>query len=158
LKTERPTSNLSLAPQTSSPIARRLRITAVAVVASLACSGTTSCTEKQVVLSSVGIAAGLVLTTVGITLAIKDARDHTVSGCVYSDAGEFKLRTSNSKIYTLEGDPATLKVGDHVKFHGTKAKKTKGSDTAHQIFVVEKVSKDYGPCRTDLATAAAPVH
>lgn len=125
------------------------------MVASLACSGTTSCTTQQVVLSSAGIAAGLVLITVGTTVAIKDHNEHTVRGCVFSDAEGFKLRTSDAKIYTLEGDP-TLKVGDRVKLHGSKAKKAKANATGHLVFVVESVSKDYGPCPSDLAMSASP--
>jgi hypothetical protein len=156
MKVVRPASVQSQTPETSAPTGRRLRITALALVASLACSGTTSCTKTQAGLAIGGVAAGLVLTTVGITIAIKDQHDHTVRGCVYSDAGGFKLRTNDSKIYTLEGEPAALKVGDRVKFHGTKAKKTKADGTGHQVFVVEQLSKDYGPCPANFAMYETP--
>lgn len=158
MKIVRTASHKSTSAGTPTPAGRRLRIITLALVASLACSGTTSCTTQQIAFSTAGIAAGLVLTTVGITVAIKDHNDHTVRGCIYSDASGFKLRTSDSKIYTLEGDPATLRVGDRVKFHGTKAKKAKGDGTGHQIFVVEKLSKDYGPCPADLAMSTSPAH
>lgn len=158
MKIARPASVQSPTPEASSTSRRRLRITALALIASLACCGTTSCTKTQIGLSIGGIAAGLVLITVGTTIAIKDHNDHTVRGCIYSDAEGFKLRTSDAKIYTLEGDPATLKAGDRVKLHGSKAKKAKANDIGQSVFVVESLSKDYGPCPANLAMSAAPAH
>jgi hypothetical protein len=156
MKIARPASVQAATPEPSSPAGRRLRITALVLAASLACSGTTSCSRGEVIASTVGIAAGLVLVTVGVTVAIKDQHDHTVRGCVYSDAAGVKLRTADAKIYALEGDPATLKVGDRVKLHGSKAKKTKGDNTGHLVFVVESVSKNYGPCPANLAMSTPP--
>lgn len=79
-----------------------------------------------------------------------------MQGCIFSDADGLKLRTGDAKVYTLEGDVAKIKVGDRVKFHGSKVKKTKGGSTGDQVFVVEKLSKDYGPCDVNVATSAAP--
>ncbi len=45
----------------------------------------------------------------------------------------------------LEGDAASVKVGDRVKLHGSKVKKTKGT-VGDQVFKVEKLNRDYGPC------------
>jgi hypothetical protein len=129
-------------------------MTALIVLASVACSGTNSCTTQQVVLSSAGIAAAFVGTTVGITLTVEN-QHHTITGCVFSDDGGLKLRTSDSKIHTLEGNTA-LKTGDRVKFHGSKVKKAKGNDTGSDVFVVQELRKDYGPCPTALAASTAP--
>jgi hypothetical protein len=144
----------SAATEISSPAGRRLRMTALIVLASLACSGTTSCSPGEVVVSTTAIAAVLVGTTAD-TIAVESQR-HTIKGCVFSDAEGLKLRTSDSKIYSLEGDVAALKVGDRVKFHGSKVKKAKGNDTGREVFVVEKLGKDYGQCPVALASSTTP--
>lgn len=117
------------------------------------CSGTTSCTRTQVVLSSAGIAAVVVGTTVGVTYAVKH-HHHTLQGCVFSDANGLKLRTRDAKAHTLKGDAAGIKVGDSVKVHGSKVKKAKGDSTGDQVFVVQKLSKDYRPCPVNVATSS----
>ena len=147
--------DLSVAPEASSRASRRQRIIAVAVFVALVCSGATSCSRTQVALSSVAIAAVVVGTTVGVTYAVKHSH-HTLQGCVFSDANGLKLRTSDAKVYTLKGDAASIKVGDNVKFHGSKVKKAKGNATGDQVFVVQKLSKDYGPCPANVATSPTP--
>ena len=156
MKIAQPPSDPSATPEASSRASRRQRIIAFAVFAALVCSGATSCTRTQVGLSAAAIAAILVGTTVGVTYAVKNSH-HTLQGCVFSDANGLKLRTSDAKVYTLEGEAATIKVGDRVKFHGSKLKKTKDS-TGDQVFVVEKLSKDYGPCPVNVTTSATPNH
>jgi hypothetical protein len=146
----------SATPEASSGTSRGQRITAFALFAALACSGTTSCTKTQEGLSVAAIAAVLVGTTVGITFAVQNSH-HRLQGCVFSEGNGLKLRTSDAKVYTLEGETATIKVGDRFKFHGSKLKKTKDS-TGNQVFVVEKLSKDYGPCPVNFTTAATPTH
>jgi hypothetical protein len=131
---------------------RRQRIIAVAVFASLVCSGATSCTKTQVGLSIAGTAAVVVGVTVGITLAVQN-HNHTLQGCAFSGSSGLELRTSDAKIYTLEGSAATIKVGDRLKLHGSRLKKTKES-TGNQVFVVEKLKRDYGPCPGDAAVPA----
>ena len=147
--------DLSVASESSSRANRRQRITAVAVFVALVCSGATSCTRTQVALSSAAIAAVVVGTTVGVTYAVKH-HHHTLQGCVFSDASGLKLRTSDAKVYTLKGDAASIKVGDSVKFHGSKVKKAKRDATGDQVFVVQKLSKDYGPCPANVATSPTP--
>jgi hypothetical protein len=149
-----PPSDPSATLEASSRASRRQRITALAVFAALVCSGATSCTKTQVGLSAAAIAAVVVGTTVGVTFAVQNSH-HTLQGCVFSDANGLKLRTSDAKVYTLEGETATIKVGDRFKFHGSKLKKTKDS-TGNQVFVVEKLTKDYGPCPVNLTTPATP--
>jgi len=150
-----PASDLSAAPEAPSLASYRHRITAVAVFVALVCSGATSCTRTQVVLSSAAIAAVVVGTTVGVTYAVKHHR-HTLQGCVFSDATGFKLRTSDAKVYTLKGDAASIKVGNSGKFHGSKEKRAKGDSTGDQVFVVQKLSKDFGPCPVNVATSPTP--
>jgi len=44
-------------------------------------------------------------------------------------------------------------VGDLVQFHGSKVKKVKGS-AGNQTFTVEKIGRDYGPCKLNSGQAA----
>jgi hypothetical protein len=124
-----------------------------AASAVLVCSGATSCSTTQIALSVTAIAAVGAGTAVGITLAVQNS-NHTLQGCLFSGPSGLELRTSDSKIFALEGDAATIKVGDRVKLHGSKLKKTKDS-AGDQVFVVEKLKKDYGPCRADALAPAA---
>ncbi len=55
------------------------------------------------------------------------------------------FQTSDSKRFMLEGDSASVKVGDRVKLHGSRVKKAKGA-AGDQVFTVEKLNRDYGPC------------
>ncbi len=149
-----PASELSTAPEASSRARRRQRIAAAAMSVALVCSGTTSCTRTQIVLSSAAIAAVVAGTAVGVTYAVKH-HNHTMQGCVFSDANGLKLRANDAKVYTLKGETASIKVGDKVNFHGSKMKKVKGDSASDQVFEVQKVNKDYGPCSTSVATSPA---
>ena len=156
MKIAQPPSDPSATPEPSSRASRRQRITAFAAFVALACSGATSCTKTQESLSVAAIVAVLVGTTVGITFAVQNSH-HTLQGCVFSDANGLKLRTGDAQVYTLEGETATIKVGDRFKFHGSKLKKTKDS-TGDHVFVVERLKRDYGPCPVNAATAVTPTH
>ena len=144
--------------EASSRTSRRTRTYAIAAIAALACSGATSCTRTEIVLSVTAMAAVVVGTTVGVTYAVQN-QHHTLQGCVFYGPRGPGLRTSESAVYALEGETAAIKDGDRVKLHGSKLKKTKGS-TADQVFVVDKLKKDYGSCPKDYgrnpAAAAAP--
>jgi hypothetical protein len=78
-----------------------------------------------------------------------------MSGCVVSGPGGLELRTSDSKTYALQSDAASIRVGDRVKLHGSKVKKTKDT-SGDEVFKVEKLSRDYGPCRLNPKPAASP--
>ena len=147
-----PASAPFVASQLSTRASRGQRVTAVAVFVGLVCSGASSCTKTQVALSSAGIAAVLVGTTVGVTLAVQH-HNHTLQGCVFSDADGLGLRTGDAKVYALKGEVAGIKVGHRVSFHGTKKKNPKGALTGNQAFLVEKLNKDYGPCSGSSSTA-----
>ena len=128
---------------------RRQRTIAAVLITPLLGLGVTSCTRTQVALSSAGIAAVLVGTTVGVTLAVQH-HNHTLRGCVSSDADGFKLRTPDTMVFSLKGDTTGMKAGEKMSLHGSKKKKAKG-DTTAQVFLVEKLNKDYGSC-----SASAP--
>lgn len=78
---------------------------------------------------------------------------HTLKGCVSSGPNGPELQTSDSKTYSLEGDSSAIKVGDMVKFHGSKVKKAKDSK-ANQVFFFEEMKKNYGPCHVTAVPAA----
>jgi len=148
-------SDPTATPGASSRASRLQRISVFAAFAALVCSGATSCSTTQIALSVTAIAAVGAGTAVGITLAVQNS-NHTLQGCLISGPIGLELRTSDAKIFAIEGEAATIKVGDRVKLHGSKVKKTKGA-AGDQVFVVEKLKKDYGPCRADaLAPAAQP--
>ena len=138
--------------QASSRATRRQRIGALALVAAIVCSGATSCSKTQIGLSIAASAAVVAGVTVGITLAVQSSH-HTLQGCAFTGPNGPELRTADSRVFSLEGAPEAIKVGDRLKLHGSKLKKTKNS-TGDQVFVVEKLNKDYGPCPA--AAAATP--
>ncbi len=76
-----------------------------------------------------------------------------VKGCADPGSDGLVLKTdSDQQSYRLIGLTAGLKPGDRVKVTGKKKKNPKG-ETGPQRFLVEKVSRDYGPCQ---AAAARP--
>lgn len=126
------------------------RVMVAATAAALLCSGISSCTKTQVALSSAAIAAVIVGTTVGVTLAVQHSH-HTLEGCIVSDKRGLKLRLSDAREYALKGEIGDVKAGEKLKVHGSKVKKSKGGGAGDPVFVVEKVNKDLGPCREDAA-------
>ena len=146
------------------PPGRRLGIAAFAGLAVLFCSGSTAPTQCQsgrigpsngeVVGVLVGVGAVI---AVAIIVPVEISRSHhIVTGCVMTGANGLELQTSDGKTYALEGDAASIKVGDKVKVHGSKMKKTKDS-AGPGVFRVEKLNRDYGPCPI-ASSAGASAH
>jgi hypothetical protein len=119
------------------------RVTVVALLASFVCLGASSCTKTEIGLSIAGIGAAVVLTTVVVTHEVGNQR-HTLKGCLISGPNGLELRTSDSKAYALEGELASIKVGDRVRLHGSKLKQKDAAKD--QVFVVDKLGKNYGSC------------
>lgn len=99
------------------------------------------CSDAPVIGAAVGIAA---IATVGIVLAVNHSH-HTLTGCVASGPTGPEIQVSGSKTYSLEGDPSVIKIGDKVKLHGSRVK-GKGAGKPDEVFRVEKLTKNYGPC------------
>ena len=131
------TSN-SLAPRKGN----RLGIAVFGAVTVLFCSGATQCgpTGGEVAGAAVGIGAGIAV----IVVVAVNATHHSITGCVVSGPNGPELQTSNRR-YALEGDAASIQVGDRVKISGSRVKRTK-DQTGDQVYRVEKLRKDYGPC------------
>ena len=164
MKTVRPGLDPSETAKPSSIANRRVGIAAFAGLAVLFCSGSTSPTACQssgtigpstgeVVGAAVGIGAVI---AVAIIVPVEISHSHhTLVGCVVAGASGLELRTNDAKTYALEGDAASIKVGDRVKLHGSKAKKTKDS-AGDQVFRVEKLNRDYGMCHVE--TVQSTIH
>ena len=88
----------------------------------------------------------------GIVLVEVHHSHHTLKGCVSSTPDGLSIIDSNGRSYVVTGNSGGLKVGDQVRLHGSKEKQ-KG--TTERSFVVEKISKDYGPCKNAASAAAA---
>lgn len=140
---------------------RRTKKVVAIALASLVCCvsvGSTGCTNGlndknfsfgptrgQITAAAVGIGAAAAVTVVVIVEVHRS--HHTVKGCVSSGPNGFQVQTQDDlKTYALAGDTANITVGDLVRFHGTKVKKVKGS-AGDRTFTVEKISRDYGPCK-----------
>jgi hypothetical protein len=144
---------------------RRLSVAAFAALAVLFCSGATSSptgcqssgsigpSNAEVAGAAVGIGAVI---AVAIIVPVKISHSHHIlKGCVFAGPDGIKLQTSDNKTYTLEGDAANIKAGDMIKFHGSKVKKTKDS-AGDQVFRVQKLTRDYGPCHATQMAATNP--
>ena len=77
---------------------------------------------------------------------------HTLNACI-SDGPEGQLQSqSGARTYTLTGDTAGIVAGERFRLHGTRVKQPKHS-TTNPTFLVERASKDYGPCKPKPASS-----
>jgi hypothetical protein len=99
--------------------------------------------QNAVVLASVGIAAAGAAIGIGVYYAIHH-RSPAMTGCSSLSSDTLILRNeADQKIYTLAGDIADIKAGDRIKLSGKKDLDASGK----RSFLVDKVVKDYGPCK-----------
>jgi hypothetical protein len=103
---------------------------------------TIGATHGQIAGAIAGIAAGGALIGVGVYAEVK--HNHGVTGCVRSGPDGLELTSeSDKKTYTLTGDVAGIKSGNRVRVSG---KKSRDKSAGTSQFLVEKVSKELGPC------------
>jgi hypothetical protein len=132
---------------------RKFGFIAMAALAPFFLCGATSPTgcQPQQQPSNAGIyataaAVGGGIVVGAIILVEVNKSHHTVRGCVSAGPNGLVVHNeSDNANYALVGVTANTKVGDRVRLHGSKDKKSKDSP-ADRTFVVEKVTKDYGPC------------
>jgi hypothetical protein len=93
------------------------------------------------VIAGVGVGIGL-----GVYFAIRHS--HSLTGCAVAGANglEFQNR-GDQQTYALIGQVADIKPGDRVRVSGKNEKKA----SAPQQFLVEKLNKDFGACKAQLA-------
>ncbi len=97
---------------------------------------------------AVAIVAAVIIIPVEISKS-----HHTLKGCVLSTPSGLELRTID-KTYSLSGTTADIAPGSIVRVHGDRQKHDK-SAAGDQVFLVQKMQKNYGPCQA-LAQTAAP--
>jgi hypothetical protein len=109
--------------------------------------------EGEIIGAAVAVVAVVVVGTV-VLVEVHNSH-HTIKGCVTMGPSGLQVRdTDHSHTYDVTGVTANVKVGDVVRLHGDKGKKIKGDPA--QSFVIQKISKDYGPCTATAGQAAAP--
>lgn len=121
---------------------KRLGVAAFGAATVVLCSGATQCGPSggEVIGAGVGIGAAVIVV---IAVAVSTTQ-HGMTGCVITGPNGPELQTSEMR-YALDGDIASIKVGDRVKISGKHVKKTK-DQKGDQVYRVEKIKKDYGPC------------
>jgi hypothetical protein len=104
-------------------------------------------TQSQVVWIFVAVGAIGAAIGVGIYFAVRKAS--SITGCAISTNSALSLQNEGDlQTYSLIGDTADIKAGDRVKVSGKKKKDSSGK----RDFLVEKLSKVYGPCKVSPAT------
>jgi hypothetical protein len=99
-------------------------------------------TEADVVW--IGIAVGAIGAGIGIGIYFAIHHNHSLTGCAVSGANGLELENKgDQQRYLLVGAVNAIKPGEHIRVSGRKVKKT--GEPSPQ-FLVEQVSKDFGPC------------
>lgn len=116
-------------------------------------SGCTSAPQGQIGPSNgevYGIAAAVVGGVVVGTVVLVEVHKshHTLRGCVAAGpSGLTVIDPKDNRTWAVTGTTAGVKVGDKVQLRGTKEKHQKDS-AGDEEFVVQKMSRDLGPCKT----------
>jgi hypothetical protein len=88
----------------------------------------------------IGAAVGV---GVGVYLLVRAPRN--ITGCVSNDVNGMQLTDEKStNRYLLEGDSAAVSPGQRVRVHGKPGK----DSSRRRTFSVEKISRNYGACKT----------
>ena len=99
--------------------------------------------EEVAIGVAVGAGVGLAVTAA----AVHNHNEHTLKGCVSAGSNGLQLlNDKDKKTYSLVGVTAGIKDGERVKLHGEKKEKHK-HDPVNREFLVEKTTKDLGPCQ-----------
>ena len=102
----------------------------------------TEVTEAFIAIIVAGVGVGI-----GIYFAVRPHHP-ALKGCVTSTPDGLQLlNASDHTNYLLIGDIASIKAGDLVKVSGKKQKLDKTATVPARSYIVEKLNKDYGPCK-----------
>lgn len=92
----------------------------------------------------IGVAIGAIGAGIGVGIYYAVHHDHSLTGCAVSVAGGLRLQNKgDQQTYSLVGAVNGIKPGERIRVSGKKVKKTTGPSPE---FLVEQLSKDYGPC------------
>ena len=96
----------------------------------------------------VGVAvAAVAVVAVAIIIPVEVSKSHhTLKGCIFSTASGLELRTIDNKTYALSGTMTDVTPGNTLRLHGDRQKHDKNA-TGEQLFLVQKMQKNYGPCQ-----------
>jgi len=98
---------------------------------------------------AIGVAIAVIGAGIGFGVFYAVHHGHSLDGCAVSGANGLELQNrGNQQTYALVGDTAGIKPGERVRISGKKEKKSGG---AHPQFLVEKLNKDFGACKAQLA-------
>jgi len=90
----------------------------------------------------VGGAAILAGVGIGVYLIVQH-NNHTISGCAAAADDGLQLQAGGGQALVLMGNIADLKPAERLRLHGRKLKK---DAAGRQVFLVERVEKDFGSC------------
>jgi hypothetical protein len=100
----------------------------------------TKSTETKVAFGVVGAGA---LVGVGVYFAIHHG--HSLTGCTVSGSNGLQLQSQgDQQTYKLVGEIAEIKPGERIHVSG---KKQKVNTAVPREFLVEKLNKDFAPCK-----------
>ena len=98
---------------------------------------------------AIGVAIAVIGAGIGFGVFYAVHHGHSLDGCAVSGANGLELQNrGDQQTYALVGDTAGIKPGERVRISGKKEKKSRG---AHPQFLVEKLNKDFGGCKAQLA-------
>lgn len=137
--------------------ASALTLTLSLLICCGATSGSCNTSNDQIGLSKAQIIGPAVAVVAVVAVAIIvpveiHKSHHTVKGCIFSTPAGLELRTTDNKTYALSGTIADIAPGSTLRLHGNKQKHDKNA-TGDQVFIVQKMQRNYGPCQ---ALAPAP--
>ena len=99
-------------------------------------------TKSDVVL--IGVAVGAIGAGIGIGIYYALHHNHSLTGCAVSGANGLELQNKgDQQTYALVGAVNAIKPGERIRVSGKRVKKTAGPTPQ---FLVEQLSKDFGPC------------
>lgn len=93
-----------------------------------------------------GVIAGIVVAgaVIGVGTYYLIHKRASITGCAVGNQNNVELRNdSDQQIYVLSGDLGAIKSGDRVQVKGKKSK----DSSAGRSFLVEKLVRNYGPCK-----------
>ena len=98
---------------------------------------------------AIGVAIAVIGAGIGFGVFYAVHHGHSLDGCAVSGANGLELQNrGDQQTYALVGDTAGIKPRERVRISGKKEKKSGG---AHPQFLVEKLNKDFGACKAQLA-------
>lgn len=104
--------------------------------------------KGEVIGAAIGIAAAGAGIGFGIYYVAR--RGRSITGCAVSSSSALQLHDQgDQQTYDLVGQLAGIKPGQRVRVVGRKQKKV---PDAPRQFLVEKVSRDFGACKVQLAS------